>query len=114
MILPRPRMVHRPYLQITLSTQPLGLEVGPKGRNVTCQYVMVRRRKPRSNTKINAVDPGSEESGPLPAAAGSVAAEVRGAAEEAEQVAKMGEKAIKRKAGSSQSDTIRGGKKRKK
>ena len=28
-------MLHRPYLQITLSTRPLGLE---KGQNVTVQY----------------------------------------------------------------------------
>lgn len=38
-------MLHRPYLQITLSTRPLGLEEAPKGRNVSCQYVIKRRRK---------------------------------------------------------------------
>lgn len=38
----RPKMTHRPYLQITLSTRPLGLE---KGRNVTCQTVLVGRRR---------------------------------------------------------------------
>ncbi len=35
-------MLHRPYLQVTLSTVPLGLE---KGRNVTCQTVFVGRRR---------------------------------------------------------------------
>jgi hypothetical protein len=34
-------MTHRPFLQITLSTKPLGLE---KEHNVTCQYVMSKRR----------------------------------------------------------------------
>ncbi|CAK9786144.1 hypothetical protein CC85DRAFT_283745 [Cutaneotrichosporon oleaginosum] len=38
----KPKMTHRPYLQITLSTRPLGLE---KGRNVTCQTVYVGRRR---------------------------------------------------------------------
>jgi hypothetical protein len=39
-------MTHHPYLTITLSTKPLGLE---KNRNTTCQYVLSRRqRNPRS------------------------------------------------------------------
>jgi hypothetical protein len=37
-------MTHRPYLQITLSTRPLGLEDDPK-TCVTCQYTLVRKRK---------------------------------------------------------------------
>lgn len=46
-------MKHRPFLQITLSTRPLGLEEGVKGRNITCQYVMVRRKKSKSKTNTN-------------------------------------------------------------
>jgi hypothetical protein len=49
----RPKMKHRPFLQITLSTKPLGLEEGPQGRNVTCQYVMIRRKKSASKTKTS-------------------------------------------------------------
>ena len=33
-------MTHRPYLQITLSTRPLGLE---KNQNVTCQHALRKR-----------------------------------------------------------------------
>ncbi|KAK4686428.1 hypothetical protein P7C73_g3700, partial [Tremellales sp. Uapishka_1] len=42
----KPKMTHQPYLKITLSTRPLGLE---KQRNVTCQYVMIRRRRPKAS-----------------------------------------------------------------
>ncbi|KAL7421756.1 hypothetical protein Q5752_003527 [Cryptotrichosporon argae] len=38
----KPKMTHRPYLQITLSTRPLGLHAQ---RNVSCQCTVVRRRK---------------------------------------------------------------------
>jgi hypothetical protein len=44
-------MIHRPFLQITLCTRPLGLEKGPKGRNVTCQYVTTRKRKNKGKGK---------------------------------------------------------------
>jgi hypothetical protein len=50
----RPKMKHRPFLQITLSSKPLGLEEGPQGRNVTCQYVMVRRKRSASKTSTTA------------------------------------------------------------
>lgn len=40
-------MTHRPYLEITLSTRPLGLE---EQQNVTCQYIITgRRRRPRAS-----------------------------------------------------------------
>lgn len=112
----RPKMVHRPFLQITLSTKPLGLEQGPKGRNVTCQYVMVRRRKSKLNSG-NEGDagpsvPDSEQSSKIVAVEGaSGGQEKMGAAKERER---KGENAIKRKAASSQPDATRGGKKRKK
>ena len=35
-------MIHHPYLQVTLSTRPLGLE---SQRGVTCQYVLVPRHR---------------------------------------------------------------------
>ena len=38
-------MTHRPYIQITLSPRPLGLEKGEEGRNVTCQYTLIKRRR---------------------------------------------------------------------
>ena len=38
-------MTHHPYLQITLSTSPLGLEDGEAGRNVSCQYVLAKRKR---------------------------------------------------------------------
>lgn len=40
-------MTHHPYLQITLSTAPLGLEErdGEVGRNTTCQYVLGKRAR---------------------------------------------------------------------
>lgn len=34
-------MTHHPYMQITLSTRPLGREAKP---NITCQYVTVKRK----------------------------------------------------------------------
>ena len=39
----RPKMIHKPYLQITLSTRPLGLE--DTKQNTTCQYVIAKRRR---------------------------------------------------------------------
>lgn len=55
-------MTHRPYLQITLCTRPLGLE---KGRNVTCQTVFVGRRRGsrgKGNGKSGGVgDAGEDE-----------------------------------------------------
>lgn len=41
----RPKMTHHPYLQITLSTTPIGLEEGESGRSVTCQYVLAKRKR---------------------------------------------------------------------
>ena len=44
-------MIHHPYLEITLSTKPLGLE---EKRDVTLQYVVTRRKKSReSKTKAD-------------------------------------------------------------
>lgn len=40
----RPKMTHHPYLEITLSARPLGLE---SERDTTCQYLTVRRRRNR-------------------------------------------------------------------
>lgn len=37
----RPKMTHRPYLQITLATRPLDLD---QAQNVTCQYIMTKGR----------------------------------------------------------------------
>ena len=49
-------MTHRPYLQITLSTRPLGLEAQ---KNVTCQYVLARRnRKGRKAELSNGAEAG--------------------------------------------------------
>jgi hypothetical protein len=106
-------MKHQPYMQITLSTRPLGLEEGVKGRAVTCQYAMVRRKKSSSRPKTTAgiskegeemntaQPPNNDESGLQKDMAGQAEKDTR----------------EKRKMGSSQashSDTIRGGKKRKK
>jgi hypothetical protein len=41
-------MTHNPYLEITLSTKPLGLEAG---WGVACQYVLATRRRTRGNRK---------------------------------------------------------------
>lgn len=100
-------MTHRPYLQITLSTRPLGLEEGTKGRNVTCQYVMVRRRKtkPAKPKQTSNAQSTAQKTGD--AGANAAKAQTKAKAQE--------EKAVKRKAENSQaSDTARGGKKRKK
>ena len=100
-------------MQITLSARPLGLEEGVKGRNVTCQYVMIRRKNSSTKPKMKAggmnegekmniaQQPKQHESGPE-----------RDMDNQAEKDTRE-----KRKMGSSQashSDTIRGGKKRKK
>jgi hypothetical protein len=103
----RPKMKYRPFLQITLSTKPLGLEEGPQGRNITCQYVMIRRKKSASKTKTSTTTISA-----VPA---------DGTNEEAAQV-KVGavnpkSKGEKRKSEGSQGsglDPTRGGKKRKK
>ncbi|ORX36866.1 hypothetical protein BD324DRAFT_627488 [Kockovaella imperatae] len=49
----RPKMRHRPYLKITLSTRPLDLE---KQKNTTCQYVLVGRS--RGKTKGRSTENG--------------------------------------------------------
>ena len=108
-------MIHRPYLQVTLSTKPLGLEVGPKGRNVTCQYVRVRRRKSKPA-------PGTDTSAAAPIAGSDKTSKTiegaRAGPESAignQTVDHKGDKATKRKAASRQSsEATRGGKKRKK
>lgn len=58
-------MTHHPYLEITLSVHPLGLE---KERDVTCQYVLAQRRRRRKGdgeqTKsepLTAVDEGHRD-----------------------------------------------------
>lgn len=105
-------MIHRPYLQITLSTKALGLEEGPKGRNVTCQYLMVRRRKSTQSEIKTAAQAVTTAKEGVSIAANKAKNDGTGGEEEKELV---GEKVVKRKAGSSQSsDSIRGGKKRKK
>jgi hypothetical protein len=110
----RPKMKHQPYMQITLSTKPLGLEEGVKGRNVTCQYVMIRRKKSNAQSKVKAggMNEGEEMHGAQPQKEAE-------SGEEKDKVDNQAEKDTgeKRKIGSSQasqSDTIRGGKKRKK
>ena len=44
----RPKMTHKPYLLITLSTKPLGLE---EGVGIACQYVLATRRRSRKRAK---------------------------------------------------------------
>lgn len=101
-------MVHRPYLQITLSTRPLGLEEGIKGRNITCQYVMVRRRKNRSKQSTVPTAPESASAAPAKVAVETERPNERRGVE-------LADAAVKRKADGSQvSDSVRGGKKRKK
>ncbi|BEI84124.1 hypothetical protein CcaverHIS002_0407280 [Cutaneotrichosporon cavernicola] len=56
----KPKMTHRPYLEITLSTQPLGLE---KGRNVTCQTVFVERRRGSRGKGKSKTEEGDEDGG---------------------------------------------------
>ena len=53
-----PKMTHRPFLQITLSTRPLGLE---KEKNITCQYLLAnRRRNPRKSLDAMKAQQGLE------------------------------------------------------
>jgi hypothetical protein len=107
-------MKHQPYMQITLSTRPLGLEEGVKGRNVTCQYVMTCRKNSKIKPKINAgASKEGEEMDTAQPPKGDQSDEKKDKA--IDQADK--DKGEKRKMGSSQashSDTIRGGKKRKK
>jgi hypothetical protein len=107
-------MKHQPYMQITLSTRPLGFEEGVKGRNVTCQYVMIRRKSPKSKPQTTAgVSKEGEEMDTARPPKGVETSEKKDKVDN--QVDK--DKGEKRKMGSSQasqSDTIRGGKKRKK
>ena len=106
-------MKHQPYMQITLSTRPLGLEEGVKGRNVTCQYVMVRRKNPNSKPKTTA---GISKEGEGMDTAQPPNQDKSGLEKDVDNQAEK-DKGEKRKMGSSQashSDTIRGGKKRKK
>lgn len=96
-------------MQITLSTKPLGLEAGVKGRNVTCQYVMIRRKNnPKSVPKAVASKEGE----------GTKVSKEDGADKQKDDTAQSGKDVgEKRKIESSQastSDPIRGGKKRKK
>ena len=56
----RPKMTHHPYLQITLSTSPLGLEAGEAGRNVTCQYIMAKRKRGAATKNSVAEDVAKE------------------------------------------------------
>ena len=43
-VLSRPKMTHKPFLRLTLSTAPLGSEVNV---GVTCQYVLAKRKRSR-------------------------------------------------------------------
>jgi hypothetical protein len=100
-------------MQITLSTKPLGLEEGVKGRNVTCQYVMIRRKNPNSKPKPKA---GISQEGEGMNTAQPPKQDQSGLEKDVDHQAEK-DKGEKRKMGSSQashSDTIRGGKKRKK
>jgi hypothetical protein len=101
-------------MQITLSTRPLGLEEGVKGRNVTCQYVMTRRKNSKTKPKMNAGV--SKERDEMDTAQPPREDQSDGKKDKSvDQWDK--DKGEKRKMGSSQashSDTIRGGKKRKK
>lgn len=103
----RPKMVHRPYLQITLSTRPLGLEEGSKGRNVTCQYIIVRRRKSKSQKRTPTAN--STEADPVP-----IPQPARLGRVEMTKAGRDGDKAVKRKAEGSQASEAARGKKRKK
>jgi len=58
----RPKMLHRPFLQITLCTRPLDLEDGPEGRNVSCQYITMRRRKNKNKGKGMGTQGGEADS----------------------------------------------------
>jgi len=106
-------MKHQPYMQITLCTKPLGLEEGVEGRNVTCQYVMIRRKNPNSKPRIKAgTSKEGEEMDTTQLPQDDESGDKKDMGGQAEN-----ETGEKRKMGSSQashSDTIRGGKKRKK
>jgi hypothetical protein len=100
-------------MQVTLSTRPLGLEEGVRGRNVTCQYVMVRRKKSSSRPKTTA---GISKEGEEMNTAQPPKQDQSGLEKDVDNQAEK-DTGEKRKMGSSQashSDTIRGGKKRKK
>ncbi|WVQ67876.1 uncharacterized protein L199_006081 [Kwoniella botswanensis] len=61
----RPKMTHHPYLTITLSTIPLGLE---QKRNVTVQHTMVKAKnskKKKKASKTSHDDEREEEEGTL-------------------------------------------------
>lgn len=106
----RPKMKHQPYMQITLSTKPLGLEEGVKGRNVTCQYVMTRRKKPRMQRRVTKAEVEEEDT-----ALSTKKDESDNQKEKLDQLGK--DQGEKRKIGSSQASATegtRGGKKRKK
>lgn len=114
-------MSHRPFLQITLSTQPLGLEEGVKGRNVTCQYVMVRRKKAKSKMKSSEAETagarGVKDDHPTVAVHTEEEAQKKSGSHDKNRAGgdKTKDKGIKRKSESSQPlDEARGGKKRKK
>jgi hypothetical protein len=90
------------------------LEEGVKGRNVTCQYVMTRRRNPKTKSKTNAgvSKEGEEMATDQPAKEDQSDEKKDKAVDQGDK-----DKGEKRKMGSSQTshpDTIRGGKKRKK
>jgi hypothetical protein len=100
-------------MQTTLSTKPLGLEEGVKGRNVTCQYVMVRRKNPNSKPKAKA---GISQEGEGMNTVQPPKQDESGLEKDKNNQAEK-DKGEKRKMGSSQAshlDTTRGGKKRKK
>lgn len=106
-------MKHQPYMQVTLSTRPLGLEEGLKGRNVTCQYVMIRRKSWNTKAKTRA---GISKEGEEMDTAQPPERDESGLEKDVDNQAEK-DKGEKRKMGSNQashSDTIRGGKKRKK
>jgi len=106
-------MKHQPYMQITLSTRPLGLEEGVRGRNITCQYVMTRRKN--SNTKSK-METGASNEGEDKGHT-SLSREIEPNLERSKDDQAGKDQGEKRKMGSSQashSDTTRGGKKRKK
>lgn len=109
-LISRPKMKHQPFMQITLSTRPLGLEEGVKGRNVTCQYVMTRRKKPRMQSGVTKA--GMKE---VDAALSTKKDESGNQTEKLDQLGM--DQGEKRKIGSSQASATegtRGGKKRKK
>ncbi|WWD02775.1 hypothetical protein V865_000817 [Kwoniella europaea PYCC6329] len=60
----RPKMTHHPYLTITLSTIPLGLE---QKRNVTVQHTLVKAKNSKKNKKASKTshDDEREEEGTL-------------------------------------------------